>query len=151
MVTGGMVWVGHADFRIGAIAELARELEGDDPRDIRLKRQSLQVEHQLGVVAERLRHPHRAVQIGQKIVRGRGFGTLNLALDLPDAVEILVDPGAVGGPHRSLQTYDIVVERIEQAGPALERRAALGEASALAEEALEHEARMRFGGQRRRR
>ena len=80
-----------------------------------------------------------------------GFCTLNLALDLPDAVEILVDAGAVGGPHHSSEARDVVVEPVEQAGPALERRAAFGEGSAFAEETLEDKTRMRFGRQRRRR
>ena len=38
MVTRRMVRIWNADFRIRAVAELARELEADDPRDIGLKR-----------------------------------------------------------------------------------------------------------------
>ena len=37
VMTGRMVRVADADLRIGAIALLARELEGDDARDVRLK------------------------------------------------------------------------------------------------------------------
>ena len=39
VVAGGMMGLRHADFRIGAITQLAGELEGDDPGDIRLQRQ----------------------------------------------------------------------------------------------------------------
>ena len=64
VVTGGMVWLWNADFRIGAVAELARELEGDDPRDIGLKRQHLQVEHESRVILELSRDAHRTVDVG---------------------------------------------------------------------------------------
>ena len=151
VMTGGMVRVWDADFRVRAVAELARQLEGDDPGDVGLKRQDLQVEHELRVVGERWRDTHRPVQIGHLIVRRPRFGTLDLALDLANAVEVLIDANAVGHPHSLLEPRDVVAERIEQAGPTVPRRAPGGARSAFAEEALEHDARMRLGGQRRRR
>ena len=96
VMTRGMVRVGDADFRIRAVTQLARQLEGHDPRDVRLKRQDLQVEHQLRVVGKRRRDTHRPIQIGHGIVRRPRFGALDLALDLANAVEILIDANAVG-------------------------------------------------------
>src|SRR5712691_7224807 len=46
MMTRGMVRVRDADFRIGTVIELARQLEGDDSCDVGLKRQDLQVEQE---------------------------------------------------------------------------------------------------------
>ena len=96
VMTGGMVRVRDADFRIRAVAELARQLERDDPCDVRLERQDLQVEHELRVIGERRRDAHRPIQIGHGIVRRPRFGALDLALDLADAVEIVIDAHAVG-------------------------------------------------------
>ena len=64
VVAGGMVWLWNPDFRIGTVAELARELEGDDPRDIGLKRQHLEVEHEPRVIGELSRDAYRAVDVG---------------------------------------------------------------------------------------
>jgi len=41
VMADGMVRVRHADFRIRAIAQLARQLERDHPCDVRLERQDL--------------------------------------------------------------------------------------------------------------
>src|SRR5713101_2918651 len=43
VMTGGVVRVWDADFRIRAVTELARQLERDDPCDVGSKRQDLQV------------------------------------------------------------------------------------------------------------
>ena len=82
VMTGGMVRVRDADLRIRAIALLARELERDDARDIRLKGQNLQVEHELRVIGERGGNTHRPIEIGHLVVRRRLLGTLDLPLDL---------------------------------------------------------------------
>src|SRR5437867_11401308 len=64
MMTRGMVRVRDADFRIRTVIELAGQLEGDDPRDVGLKRQHLQIEQELRVVGERRRYTNRSLQIG---------------------------------------------------------------------------------------
>ena len=64
VVAGGVVGLWDADFRIGAVAEFTRELEGDDPRDIGLKRHHLQVEHEPRVIGELSRDAHRTVDVG---------------------------------------------------------------------------------------
>ena len=55
------------------------------------------------------------------------------------------------GPSWLLQAGDLLGDRIEQAGPLLQRGAAVGGAAAFAEQALEDDPRVRLGGQRRRR
>src|SRR2546422_3028704 len=151
MMTRGMVRVRDADFRIRTVIELARQLEGDDPCDVGLKRQDLQIEQQLRVIGERHRYTNRSLQIGYGIFRRPRLGALDLALDLANAVEVLINATAIGYSHSPLEPRDIVVERIEQAAPALQRSAPSGGGSAFAEEALEHNARMRLRGKRRRR
>src|SRR6185295_3069756 len=86
VMTGWMVRVRDADLRIRTIALLARELECDDARDIRLKGQNLQVEHELRVVGERRGNTHRPIEIGRLVVRHRLLGTLDLTLHLTYAV-----------------------------------------------------------------
>ena len=80
-VCDGMVRLRPADFRIRAIAQLARQLKRDDPCDVGLERQDLQVEHERRVIGERRRNALRSIQIGDGTVRRRGFGALNLTFD----------------------------------------------------------------------
>src|SRR5438034_10194373 len=82
VMTGWMVRVRDADLRIRTIALLTRELECDDARDVRLKGQNLQVEHELRVVGERRGNPHRPIEVGRLVVRYRLLRPLDLALDL---------------------------------------------------------------------
>src|SRR5438094_6504671 len=89
VMTGRMVRVRDADLRIRTIALLARELECDDARDIRLKRENLEVEHELRVAGKRRRNSHRPLEIGRLVVRHRLLGPLDLSLDLTYAVQIL--------------------------------------------------------------
>src|SRR5947209_7836942 len=85
-----MVRVRHADIGISTIALFARKLEGDDARDVRLKRQNLKVEHELGMVGEGRRNAYGPVEVGCLIVRDPLLGPLDLTLDLTHAVEILI-------------------------------------------------------------
>src|SRR5437016_3356111 len=151
MMTRGMVRVWDADFRIRTVIELARQLEADNPSDVGLKRQDLQVEQELRVVGERRRDTYRSLKVGHRIFGNPCLSVLDLALDLANAVEVLIDANTVGYPHSPLEPRDIVVERIEQAAPAAQRRAPSGGGPAFAEEALEHDAWMRLGGKGRRR
>src|SRR5258707_11365185 len=86
VMTGWMVRVRDADLRIRTIALLARKLECDDARDIRLKGQNLQVEHELRVVGERRGNTDRPIEIGRFVIRHRFLGTLDLTLHLTHAV-----------------------------------------------------------------
>ena len=103
------------------------------------------------MIGERRGDAHRPVQIRHRIVRRPRFGALNLALDFANAVEVLIDANAVGHADSPLEARDVVAEGIEQAGPGSQRRAPGGGRSAFAEEALEHDARMRLRRKRRRR
>ena len=63
----------------------------------------------------------------------------------------MTDPGAVGRAELVSQPGDLVGDRVEQAGPLLQRGPSVGGASPFAEQALEHDPRMGLGRQRRRR
>ena len=147
----GMMRIGDADLRIGAVAGLAGELEGHHAGHVRLHRQHLQVEHQPRVVGIRGRHAGRPVEIRQLIVRRRRFRLLNAALDLAHGVEILADAHAIGGAEPALQPGDVVANPVEQAGAFAQRHPPIGRAAAVAEQPLEDDARMCLRGQRRRR
>src|SRR6266568_2122536 len=124
VMTGWMVRVRDADLRIRTIALFARELECDDARDIRLKGQNLQVEHELRVVGERRGNTHRPVEIGRLVVRHRLLGALDLTLDLTHTVEILIQAHSIGNSHPLLEPGDVLGERIKQACPITQRSAA---------------------------
>ena len=54
-----MVRLGHADVRIGTLADLTRHHEGEDAREIGLIGKRQEVEHETDVLLERLRHADR--------------------------------------------------------------------------------------------
>ena len=140
-----------ADLGVGAVARLPRQLERHHTGDVALHRQDLQVEHQLRVFGIGGWNANRAIEVGQRLLGRAGLRLLNPALDFADRLEILVDPGAVLGTEPCLQPADVVTNRIEEAGALLQRGATLCRCSAFAKQALEHDARMRLGRQRRRR
>src|SRR3981081_26828 len=111
-MTGGMVRVRDADLRIRTIGLLTRELECDDARDVRLKGQNLQVEHELRVVGESRGDPPRPLEGGGLVFRYRFFGALDLTLDLTNAVEILIQAHAIGNAHALLEPRNVPGERI---------------------------------------
>src|SRR4030095_9559990 len=74
----------------------------------------------------------------------------DLALDLANAVEGLIETNAVGHPDLPFEPRDVVAERIEQSVSIAQCCATALGAFAFAEEALEHDARMRLGRKRRR-
>ena len=153
VMTGWMVRIRYADLRIGTIALLPGELEGDYARDIRLKGQNLQVEHELGMVGERRGDPYRPIEVGRPVFRYRLLGTLDFMLDLTDALEILLQAREIGRTHLSFDLRDAPGVRVEQAFAIAQPGAARGRIAALAEEALEDYARMGLGrkwGRRRR-
>ena len=70
MVRQSVVALGNANLRIGSEVQLPTQHEGHDARDVGLKRQPLELVHQLDVLIESLRDPIRTLQ-GRQI----GFGT----------------------------------------------------------------------------
>src|SRR5438045_4512738 len=99
VMTGRMVRFPDADLRIRTIALLACELKGDDPGNIRLKRQNLQLEHELRMAREFRWKTYQPIKIGRFIVRHRLLGTLDLTLDLTHTIEILIPARAMGRAH----------------------------------------------------
>src|SRR5215831_21013469 len=151
MMTDWMVWVRHADLRIRTIVLLARELECDDARDIRLKSQNLQIEHELRVVGKLRRDTYRSIEVAQLGICCRVLGTLDLPFDLTNTIEILIHTDAIGNSHALLEPRDVQAERVQQTPSIAQPRAARGSLAAFAEQALEDDARMCLGRKRSRR
>src|SRR6185295_18693617 len=99
-------------------------------------------------IGERGGDADRTVEIGHRAVQGSGLGTLDLPLDLANALEVLIDANAVGYPDAALESRDVFAEGVEQARTAAQCRLPRGGTAALAEEPLEDDARMRLGGER---
>ena len=81
-------------------------------------------------------------QVREQIVCSRRFGSLNLALDFSNTVQILVDARSVGRPNCSLEACNVIIECVEKTGPPSEGGLPLFSGAAFAEESLEHDPRM---------
>ena len=114
-----MVRIGHADLRVRAVAGLARELEGDDARDVALQGQHLQVEHQPGVIGVGGRHADGAIEVRQRSVAATSLRPSGCAAP-PRGPSSRYWPtrALIAGAERVLQTGDLLGHGIEQAGPA---------------------------------
>src|SRR5262245_37794324 len=110
MMTDRVVRVGNADLGIGAIALLPRELERDDPRDIRLKGQNLQIEQELRMVGEFRGNAYRPIEVAQLGIHCRALGALDLTLDLTNTIEILIHAHAIGNTDALLQPRNVHAE-----------------------------------------
>ena len=96
------------------------------------------------------RNSDRTIEVGEDIVGCFGLGLLDAALHLTDRIEILVDLAAIVRAELVLEARDIVLDPIKQAGALTKSGAAVFDAATLAEKALENDARVRFGRERRR-
>ena len=112
--------VGDADLRIGAPADLARQHEGADARQVGLVGQRQQVHHQLGVLGVIGRHADRLLDHRQ-LARVLRFGHLDAALDVAHRLEVLVDLRLVLRAEGAPQPPDLVADEIEDAAIALIR------------------------------
>jgi hypothetical protein len=96
-------------------------LERDDPGNVGLQSQHLQVEHQVRVVRVSGRHANGAIQIRQPVVGRLRLGLLNAALHFAHSIQILVDFGAIARAELLLKPRD--AEAIEQTRVFRNRRA----------------------------
>ena len=139
-----------ADLGIRAEVELAAEHEGDDAREVGLKREPLQLVHQLDVVAEHLGMPRGRSSAGRPAwspsSRRLGCGARPRAPSRGTR-----RPGCDRWPERCAKPREVRGHRIEDAAvlARLGRRCVVR--AAVAEQPLEHDARVVLGRQRRRR
>src|SRR5262245_22217869 len=132
-MTSWMVRVRDADLRIRAIVLFARELECDDARDIRLKSQNLQIEHELRVVGKLRGNTYRSIEVAQLGICCRVLGAFDLPFDLTNTIEILINTHAIGDAHALFESRDVHAERVQQTSTIVQSRAARGGIAALAE------------------
>ena len=150
MVRDRVMRVGHADLRIGHAAVLVSHHEGDDAREIALKRQHLQVEHQVHVIFPARRDAGGMIDERQLLIALR-LGNLDALLHVANRVEILGQLRPIALRQRSLQVRELLAHRIEHAPLLAQPRQPdlrIG-AGAVAEQALEHDARVVLRRQRR--
>ena len=145
--------IGDADLGVGARAHFARHQEGDDPRHVALERQHLEIEHQLRMLGKRRRDAAARPVHRRQLDVDLFLRLLNPPLDVTNGVEVLRQLAGVGRPEPPAQPLHFVDERIQDAAivpdPGETRRP--GRVVAVAEQALEHRARLVLHRQRRRR
>ena len=78
------------------------------------------------------------------------LGALDAALDLADVLRIFVDAIAIVGAEAGFQSAELLDDGVEDALFGVAPSETLLGAGAIAEEALKHDARIHFHGQRRR-
>ena len=88
----------------GVFALLACQLKSDDAREIGLKGENLQVEHQLRMVGEGCGNTHGPLDIGRIVVFYGLFGALDLTLHLSNTIEVLIEPHAIGSADALLES-----------------------------------------------
>ena len=115
VVGDGMMAVGDANLRIRPVADLARDHERHDARDIGLVGQRHQVVHQLDVLLVVERHTRRTRRQLQILVALALLGALNPPLNLAHVLEILRHHLAVGRAELQLQAGDVPGDRVEDA------------------------------------
>ena len=145
-----MVRVGHADLGVGPAGQLAAEHEGGDPRQVGLPGQGQQVEHEPGVLAERVGDALRPVDRRELAGRLRR-GLPDAPFDVAHRVEILAQLAPVARPQLAGQAVRAFGDRVEQAGVLLQPRPAdrrIG-AAGVAEQTLEHDTGIVLHRQRR--
>ena len=147
-----VVRFGHADLRIGSGALLLADHEGDHAREIGPERQELQVQHQGQVVLELRRRALRLLDHGQVEV-ALPLGHLDAPLHVADRLRIVVDLGPILRSELPFQVRQLLRHHVQQAlvlpQPRLPGRP-VG-AAAVAEQRLEHRARVPLHRQRLRR
>ena len=138
-----MVRVWHVDLRVGPWALLFTDHKGDDPGQIGLERQNLQVHHQLQVVFEHRRRTFGLLDVGQLDI-DLLLGLLDSPLDVADGLRVLLHLYLVLRPYLAAEGAYLVRHGVEYARllsqPRLPSRP-LGGAT-VAEQSLEHGTRI---------
>ena len=132
--------------RIDAAREIACAEQRRHARDVRLERERDQIEVQLDVLVELLRHSRWQVDLGH--VARRLGGKLDAPLDFANLVGVLVDGLAIRRSELLPQAGELADERIENAAALLHARGALFGRRAAAEQAFEHDLRIELHRQR---
>ena len=149
MMRNGMVLLGNADVRVGAVAGLMTDHEREDAADVALIRQVHQVIGHGHVIVEGLGQPDRRLRIAGDGAEAT-FHPVELLLHLADVAEILVENGAIGRPERAPQLRGFLGHRVQQALLFLQAGKAPLRRIRLAEHSLEGHARIDRHGQRAR-
>jgi hypothetical protein len=89
------------DLRIGAEVQLPSQHERHYARDIRLKREALQLEHQADMLVEPLGNSHRALQVGQ-LSLSIGLDGLDPSFDFTHGIKVVGDCRSVAGSEPCL-------------------------------------------------
>ena len=147
-----MVRLGHADLRVRAGALFLADHERDDARQVGLKRQELQVQHQRQVIFEDRRHALRLLHRRQLDV-ALFLGFLNAPFDVTNRFGVFVDLDLILRSELPLEARQLLRHRIQNAlvlpQPRFPRRAL--RAAAVAKQLLEHRPRVVLHRQRLRR
>ena len=147
-----VVRFGDANLRVGTRALLLANHERDHARQIGLKRQELQIEHQRQVIFEHRRYALRLLQrrhVGVVLF----LGLLNAAFDVANRLAVFVDLYLILRSELALQRRQLQGHRVEDAFVLSQSRfpgGAIG-AAAVAEELFKDRARVVLHRQRLRR
>ena len=145
-----MVRIGHPGFRIGPRAQLRRQHERDDARQIGLQREHLQIEHDSRVRFEAVGRAGRLLH-DRQLARALFLGALNTALDVANRFDVLRQLLPVARSEVALQPRQLAGHRIQDASIRRQSRQAFAavRASGITEQPLEDRTRIVLHRQRR--
>ncbi len=151
MMRDSVMRIGNADRTIRPVAAFPADHDRDHAREVRLERDHLKIEHQLRMILERARNTHgplhhRQFQRGALLLR-----QLDAPLDVANRVHVIAELAAIARAEARLEMRDFLPHRIENAAVflnACDARPRVG-ALAVAEQPLEHRARIDFHRHRR--
>ena len=133
----------------GVVLQVEAGLEGDDPGQVRLQGEHLQVEHQPHVVFPAVRDSRRGLRhlplLAARVLR---LHQLDAPLQLADVGGVLIQRLPVQRPQLPLQVVQLHQYPVEQALAVAQPHGAVGRGVAGAEQLLEHPPGLADGGKR---
>ena len=140
---------GHTAVRVDAARRVAAHLEREDAGRVRGERQRLQVEHQLHVVVERIRHADRRLRhLARLAALVVGLDLLDAAFDLAHFIQVVRQAAPVGGAELPVQAAELAADEVEDALVFGAPRGALLRRRADTEQLVERHARIAHHRQR---
>jgi hypothetical protein len=143
-----MIRIGHAELRIGLLAVVAGHHERGDARHVGLEGQREHVEHQGDPIFEPVGNANRRAR-HRNLRLAMLLGALDPPLDLPDALEVIAESGAIARTQTALQAPGALGDRVENAAVLLDAGRPFSRVAAPAEDPVEDDPRVDLDRERR--
>src|SRR5437899_9131986 len=131
--------IAKTEFRIRSASHFMAEDEGADPRDVALKSQHLQIEHQSGVVGKFFGYSNGLVYF-RELSRGLLLRHLDSPFNATDRISVLIQLEAIRFSDRPHQPLQVLRNQVENAAVFRQAGGSLGRVRGIADQPLENRA-----------